>query len=194
MSEQNPTKPADVLPDTPEEQPDRVTIIDAYALADPPRDAWENFGDANPEHHGGLWVTYNGSRWSVYETVPATELIDREEIEQEIGEEVDFDDPGHQYVRDAAVDMSDIVTMSAEWTASMEREIDKLPRPHRTPPAAIVNGDMTKYVAHYAVGPQNHNKGPVADSRNSLIDGLVLEDSYADVLDYLGVEPAEGEL
>ena len=81
MSEQNPTKPADVLPDTPEEQPDRVTIIDAYALADPPRDAWENFGDANPEHHGGLWVTYNGSRWSVYETVPATELIDREEIE-----------------------------------------------------------------------------------------------------------------
>ena len=196
MSEQNPQRPIDVLPDTPEEQPDRSTIMEAYKLSDPPVDEWENYGDASPAHHGGLWISYNGYGygWSVYQTTPATELFDREEVEEALRREVDFDEPGHQYVVEGELNLTDIIAISGQWADGMQTEQDELTRGHPDPVGAIVDGDLTKYAAHYATGMNHHNKAPVRDSRNVMPEGVVLEDSYADVLDFLGVEPAEGEL
>ena len=189
--------PEDVLPEHPDEPVSRSMILDAYDTTQRPTEQYTNHGDATPEHHGGVWCvwhTYRGM-WRVFTTDPATELIGVEELREELGEDVSFDNPGHQYVRMVNIYPDDIITASGGWEDGFGRYIDELHRAHDTPAGAVVDGKLTDYVAGFA--NSHHETARVArvrDMTNDLPNGFVLREDYGAVLDYIGVEPAEGEL
>lgn len=192
-----PKTPTDVLPEHPDDPRDRSMILRAYALSNPPVDGFENYGDATPEHHGGIWVTWDEEtgKWTVYTTQPATELLAVEDLRLELGESVDFDEPGHQHVRRVDVYPGDVMTVEGEWSDAMERYQSSLTHRYGDPSGSVVDGKLTKHIAGFATGAGYPLRvGRVRDPRNELPPGFVLEDSYADVLEFVGVEPAEGEL
>lgn len=170
--------PTDYLPETPEEQPTRAQLQNAYEASDPPVGRWENKGDATPDAHGGLWISYDTNGvWKVVETTPAAEVFSE-------SDRFNFDGEGDQYVRTARVSFSDVVSESGEWTDDLDRLMDTLHRPNHTPAGAIVDGNLTTHVAHYAVG----TRGVVEAVGNGPGAGVVEKDTYADVLESVGVE------
>lgn len=170
--------PTDYLPETPEEQPTRAQLQNAYEASDPPVVRWENKGDATPDAHGGLWISYDTNDvWEVVETVPAAVVFDD-------SDRFNFDGEGDQYVRTARVPFSDVVSESGEWTDDLAHMMDTLHRPDHTPAGAIVDGNLTGHVAHHATGPRGTCE-PVGHGPDA---GIVRKDTYADVLDSVGVE------
>lgn len=140
-------------------------------------EGWRNYGDANPAGHGGLWVSYDADHgeWTVYETVHAYEIG---LTDDPADEEAD----GVQYVTRADLQWRDVVTEDGEWSDTFDHIADVYHRGHPDPLGAIVDGDLTGYVAHEArewLAPDPYRDQPVR------------EPSYDDVLDRFGIEPAE---
>jgi len=158
-------------------QPTREEIRDRYeseleAIAE----GWLNYGDMNPDGHGGIWASYDPDHgeWEVYETTLSA-MVGWEDA----GEE----DSGDQYVSHGYVQWRDLVTEDGEWTETAQREADSLHRGHDTPMGAVVDGDLSAFAAHFVAF-----RGPM-DAR----PGRVQKDSYADVLDSLGIEPHDSD-
>lgn len=140
-------------------------------------DGWHNYGDANPEAHGGLWISYDPDHgeWTVYETVHAYEIGLTDDP-------ADAEDWGVQYVTRADLQWRDVVTESGEWSDTFDHIPDVYHRGHPEPLGAIVDGGLTAVVAHEA------RKWSEPDPYR---DQPVRKDSYGDVLDSHGIEPAE---
>jgi hypothetical protein len=161
--------------------PDREEIRDRYE-ADHAPDGWENWGDANPEAHGGIWVSYdpdNGS-WAVYETVHR-------------GTYEELDDPedwGQQYVTQAEVHWSDVVTEDGEFTegrfGGFKSHAETFDRAPDTPMGCVVDGDLTKMVAWFGIEIADPAYGGDGGRRGS---GLFDRETYEDVLDACGIDP-----
>ncbi len=187
--------PEDVLPEHPEEPITRSMLIEAYN-ASGPQTEYSNHGDATPEHYGGVWCRWEPSSdmWRVFTTQPATELIGVEDIREELGKQVDFDDPGHQWVRMVHIYADDLIGESGQWEGDFSRYMDELNRAHHTPAGAVVDGKLTDYVAGFADSHFENRVARIRDLTHELPHGFVLREDYESVLDYLGVEPEEGEL
>jgi len=155
----------------------REEIRERYESGDyPTRDAWDNYGDANPEYHGGLWVSYDPDHgsWTVYETFHSDVYL----------EDADPDATGDQLVWVAHFDWRDIVTDLGEWNGPAISEVESLQNAHDTPLGAVVDDRMTWIVAGCA--RRRSEPDPYRDNRHQ-------HDSYDDVLDALGIEPADDE-
>jgi hypothetical protein len=158
------------------EQPPRSEIRDWYeSEQDPPVDCHENYGDVNPEGHGGVWVTYDDGEWTAYETT----------ISSEVGfEDAGFEDAGDQYVTMGYVQWRDLVTESGEWTDTAKRFVDTFHNSHEYPMGAVVDGRMTALVAWFITDRQSH---PVRAGT----DGRIQKDNYEQVLSAVGIDPCE---
>ena len=142
----------------------------------PTEDAWLNYGDATPEGHGGLWISYDpdfGS-WTVYETQPAATYMDV----------ADPDDGGDQLVWVAEFAWRDIVTDLGEWKGPAISEVESLANAPDTPLGAVVDDRLDWLVAGCA--RRRSDPEPYRDNRHQ-------KDSYDDVLDGLGIVPADDE-
>jgi hypothetical protein len=161
---------------TPEPQPTREEIRERYEdAAEAIIEGWLNFGDLNPDGHGGVWATYDPDHgeWTIHRTT----------ISVEVGfEDAGEEDGGDQYVEHGYIEWQDIVTEDGEWTDPAQHEIDTLSSGHDSPMGAVVDGDLSSFVAHFAAYGER-----VYDHRR------VQKDSYADVLDSLGIEPHESD-
>jgi len=155
----------------------REEIRERYEDGDfPTDDAWENYGDANPEYHGGTWISYDPDRgeWTVYETIHSDVYL----------EDADPDATGDQLVQTASIQFRDIVTDLGEWKGPALAEVKALANAHDTPMGAVVDGRLTALVAGCAY--RWSDPMPYRDNRHQM-------DSYADVLDSLGIVPADDE-
>jgi len=156
---------------------DRQYLAHKYVEdCDVPVDHHQNFGDVNPEAHGGIWVSYDpdSREWEVYVTTHAAVYYD------DAGEE----DYGDQLVRRASVQFRDVITEDGEWTDRMESLISELHRDAHSPLGAVVDGQLTALVAFH--GDDYARKIPHRDPRRQA-------DSYDALLTGLGVEPADDE-
>jgi len=136
---------------------------------------YRNYGDASPEYHGGIWVAYNIDRkaWDILITTHAAEVG--------FGD-ADNEDPGYQYVEAAEIDFSDVVADDGTWTGTFDHIPDTYHRGHRDPIGAVVDRDMTGYVAHEArewADPYPYRDQPVE------------KDSYDALLDSFGIDPRD---
>lgn len=155
----------------------REEIRERYESGDYPTDsAWANYGDATPEYHGGTWISYDPDRgeWTVYETIHSDHYH----------EDADPDSTGDQIVRVATIGFRDIVTDLGEWKGAAKAEVSALANAHDTPLGAAVDDRLTWIVAGAAA--RWSEPYPYRDSRHQM-------DSYADLLDSLGVRPADDE-
>ena len=136
---------------------------------------YRNYGDATPEGHGGIWIAYDIDRraWDVWITTHAAEvgLADP-----------DAEDPGLQYIETAEIDFVDVVGPDGEWSDTFDHIPETYHNGHRSPLGAIVDRELTAYVAHEA------RKWADPYPR---IDPVVHEDSYEAVLDRFGIEPRD---
>lgn len=108
---------------------------------------WENWGDANPEAHGGIWVSYDTDRsvWTVFETVHAGTYEQLENPE----------DYGKQYVTSAEIRWEDLFDENGDLTdgryggfkSHVESYSDRRPK---TADGIVVNNELTNMVAWYA--------------------------------------------
>lgn len=142
-----------------------------------PTEGYRNHGDLNPDAHGGIWATYDADHgeWEVYETIPTVEV--GASVFSPPPREEDY---GDQYVTTASVQWSDVVTEGGEWTEEAQREADAIHGGHDSPLGAVVDGQLTGFVAHFAT--HRTDPYPYRSPRHR-------EDSYADVLESIGVEP-----
>lgn len=163
--------------DDPQQDIDREQIAHKYVEdCEPPVDHHENFGDANPEAHGGIWVTYDPDHreWEVYTTTQAALY------EEDAGEE----DYGDQFVKRACLQLRDLVTEDGEWTDTAQKLVDELHNAHETPMGAVVDRRFTSFAAY--LGDDHSRFLPYTDPRRQ-------EQSYDALLASLGVEPADDE-
>lgn len=149
--------------------PTRSEIRERYEQ-DAPTDGHVNYGDANPDAHGGLWMSYDPDfgEWEVFETVPACEYYD----------DADDEDWGDQFVRLGYVDWDFIITEDGQWTDHFGRHVGEVHRSHDRPIGAVVDGDLEAHIAHWV-------------SQRADPEGRLQKDSYADVLAAHGIEPIE---
>ena len=139
---------------------------------------YRNFGDANPEYHGGIWIAYNVDReaFDVYITFHAAEvgLADP-----------DRDDPGLQYVETAEIDLDRVIDLDGSWSDAFDHVPETYHRGHPSPMGAVVDRELTGYVAHEA-----HKWADTHDVYHP-DDPVVEEDTYDEVLDSFGIEPRD---
>lgn len=149
--------------------PDAVTgdlLRDAYTSRVP--DRYRNFGDANPEAHGGIWVQWDFDQWHVVRTQPLAELDDREFHE------------GEQLVRQGYVQWDRVITDAGEWTDDMRSDLETYVSYHDEPAGAVIDGSLTGDVGHFAHGLRFEFDRYETVSEKA---------SYAAVLDSFGVNP-----
>jgi len=139
--------------------------MDAYRR----NDGYVNFGDVNPELHGGIWIEYDGGWWDVVETIHAS-AVDRR-----------FDDTelGYQFVTTAGVHWSDVVSDDGSWTNTYKHIPETVHGGHKWPLGAVVDNELDMNVAHESIKEMTPYEQPVK------------MDSYDAVLDRFGVTPAE---
>jgi hypothetical protein len=127
-----------------------------------------NYGDANPELHGGLWVQYDAGYWDVIETMHASVYDER------------FDDTelGNQFVSIGEVHWTDVVTEDGTWSDTYKDIPESVHGGHEYPLGAIVDNSLDMYVAHECHKDMIPYEQPVQ------------MDSYDDVLDRFNVTPA----
>ena len=132
-------------------------------------DGYVNYGDANPDLHGGIWVQYDDGWWDVIETTHASVYDKR------------FDDTelGHQFVSTAEVHWSDVVNDDGTWEGRYGRIPETVYGGHKWPLGAIVDNDLDKYVAHESRKQMTPYEQPLTLA------------SYDAVLDRYNVTPAE---
>lgn len=144
-------------------------------LADDLDGVYRNYGDANPAGHGGIWIAYDVERgtWDVWITHHAAEvgLADP-----------DDERPGHQYVEAAEIDFRDVVAEGGSWSDTFDHIPETYHRGHDQPVGAVVDGDLTAFVAHEA--REWSDPYPYRDPG-------VFEESYEAVLDRFGIEPRD---
>ena len=136
---------------------------------------YRNYGDANPAGHGGIWIAYDVERraWDVWITYHAAEVGMAEP---------DNEDPGLQYVEAAEIDFVDVVDDDGTWTDAFGHIPETYHRGHDSPIGAVVDRELTGYVAHEArrwADPYPY-RDPVSH-----------EDTYEEVLDRFGIEPRD---
>ena len=155
----------------------REEIRERYEDGDfPTDDAWENYGDVNPEYHGGRWISYDPDHgeWTVYQTIHADLYL----------EDADPDATGDQLVQVSSFQWRDIVTALGEWKGPAASEVEALSNAPETPLGAAVDDRLTWIVAGCA--DRWSDPYPYRDNRHQ-------KDSYDDVLDSLGIVPADDE-
>jgi len=136
---------------------------------------YRNFGDANPAGHGGIWIAYDVERksWDILITNHAAVVGVAD---------ADNEDPGYQHVEAAEIDFRDVVAPDGTWSDTFDHIPETYYDGHRDPIGAIVDRDLTGYVAHEArkwADPYPY-RDPIAE-----------EDSYEAVLDRFGIEPRD---
>jgi len=163
-----------------QQEPDRQQLRERYE-ADHAPDGWVNYGDANPEAHGGIWVSYDPDRdrWEVYETIHA-------------GVYEELDDPedwGQQYVRRGEVHWQDVLTEDGQFRdghAGFASHAETFDRAPDLPMGVVIDGYLTKMVAWYAVERAEPYGGEVYGYNRT---GFHDCDSYDAVLEAIGVYP-----
>jgi hypothetical protein len=161
----------------PQQDIDREQIAHKYVEdCEPPVDHHANYGDANPEAHGGVWITYDPDHreWEVYVTTHAAVYSD------DAGEE----DYGDQFVKRASIQFRDVITEDGEWTDRMESLLSELHRDVHSPMGAVVDDQLTALVAFH--GDDHAHQIPYRDPRHQ-------KESYDALLASLGIEPADDE-
>jgi hypothetical protein len=80
--------------------------------------SWDNFGDARPGPHGGMWCKYDADRgeFDCHVTYRAAEM----------GLDADPDDVGDQYVMSQAVDWRDLIADDGTLTDWLHGELDSV--------------------------------------------------------------------
>jgi hypothetical protein len=153
------------------EDMDRDELINKYEETNPPTDTWVNFGDANPAIHGGRWITYNPEyqKWELYVTFQSGAILP----------DVNNDNPGDQFVQYAEIWFSDICDEEGTPTDMLKNEINALHNANESLVGNIVDNRLTWLIA----GMQR----PLYQLRNPRMQ----RDSYAAVLDSLGIEPRD---
>ncbi len=154
----------------------RGVVLAAYRETAPA--GWNNYGDADPAEHGGVWARWLGAvdgsdgrdAWEVVQTDRSADMGFTD---------TSPDDMGDQYVRRSVVRFVDVVTESARWSDEILPEIRAASHAHAAPLGAVVDGDLTRRVAHYATSP-NH---PERESQR------VNAPTYGAVLARFGVDP-----
>lgn len=155
--------------------PDRSELREYFETeCNPPVDCHRNYGDANPDAHGGHWVTYDPERGH-FEGIGTFHA-------HEMGFDVD-PEADAQWVYHGEIYLSDVFTEDGEFTDRAQRTADSL---HRCPGPAglVVDGRLTWFV------------GAMLDERResySHYDDSVYEGEYTEILDTLGVNPCNGE-
>lgn len=161
------------------ENPDRDELKDHYDESDDsPTDCWDNYGDANPDVHGGDWLTYDSERGS-FELRGTFLAI-------EMGFDIPEDEETeHQYVYYNECYFSDIVAEDGSFTESALSTAESLSL-NQGPAGLIVDNSFTWFVAAYLDERRHsYSRGP----KESVYTG-----DYAEILDRVGVEPCDGEL
>lgn len=177
MPSQNVT---DILPDTPEEQADKETLVEAYKASNPPMNGtWVGIGDTTLEYHGHTWYTFNPDylTWNLVTTTHVDDVFVDEDG-------LSYDDPGEQFCKEGSVGVDEVITPAGEWTDEMRRYLNEIGKDNVTPVGAIVDGELTELIVQY--GADNKTSvDPVQDETNEFPDGTVVRDSYSAVLEYL---------
>lgn len=175
------TSATEILPSTPDESATREQIINAYQATDPPTDCWENFGDATPEHNHGIWCVYDEEHntWEFVLTQPASEVhVDADELS--------YDDAGEQYVETGEVSAKDVITTDGEWTDKAQRVIDSLSSAHALPTGAVVDEQLTSFIATF-IDSTPHRQYLSHVRSDTDLEGVVQEDNYQEVISRFGV-------
>jgi hypothetical protein len=152
---------------------DYQSVKRAFLNNSEPKDVYVNYGDADPEGHGGLFVSAevsNGSggrdvTFDVFETIPAYDYAAGE--------------PDEHYTLAGAFKMDEIVTVDGQWTPTGNPSNIMGAPP--TPMGAAVDNRMLWVVA--GVASQYLEPYPY---QNNLMTG-----DYDDILDRLGVTPRQ---
>jgi len=155
------------------EQTEPTTRSGAIELFDPHTE-WVNYGDLNPDMHGGLWVRYDPD----YESFDVVETTHLANVNADLAES--YDDPGEQYVAAYNVQMSDIFTESGGLTDTMLSILDQFQSPPETPLGIKHGRGLPYYVADFGFFRGVESK-------------IVREDSYGDVIERYGVDPGESD-
>lgn len=137
-------------------------------------ETWENYGDANPDRHGGVWVRWDGGEWEVIETRPLADMDpDR-----------DVDDPG-QFVRFLDVQPQDIFVdgdPSKGYTDDAQYVVDTLSGANEIPEGLAVDGRVGWFVAAFATSGRHGSHG----HRERELESW---DDYWQMLESFGVDP-----
>ena len=149
---------------------DFKSVMRAFLNNNEPKGVYVNYGDVNPEGHGGLFVMAkrfgSGSvNFDVFETFPADQFMDA--------------DPDEQITRAGDFYLDDMVTDDGQWTP-MADPSNILGAP-TTPMGAAVDNRMLYVVAGFA--PEYLDPYPYRDNIHS--------GDYEDILDKLGVTPRQ---
>jgi hypothetical protein len=145
-------------------------------------DGWVNYGDANPDKHGGIWLRYDDTAgcFEVFRTTPSVD----------VGfPDVRPEDFGDQYVEYAGLYWSDVVAAYGGWTSEFQAAMSSLTATaqHASPTGAVVDGALEHHVAHEA----RQWSRPVHVTHGADDVGRIHADTYDDVLAVVGVDPAE---
>jgi len=151
---------------------DRYDVVNVFEERLEQPGLYRNYGDANPDIHGGLWAAYEDHHWDIVETVHPHVM------------ETDYpeDTPGHQYVLVGEAYLDEVVGPDGEWTGQFESIPDKYSPGYADPLGAAVDGQLTHLVA--------------AEVRTSMIEPHrevhpYTKESYDAILDAMGVTPRE---
>jgi hypothetical protein len=158
------------------EDPDREELREFYENSgEVPDDCHANYGDANPEGHGGNWVTYNPEigHFELIGTFHASTYFDEYDDEAEA-----------QYVFYNELWLSDIITEDGDFTDSALSTAKSLSGCSEDPAGLIVDGRFTWFVAAML----DEYREPYDHHGDSVREG-----AYSEILDSLGVEPCESE-
>ena len=161
---------------TPESDQDSDEIrrrYEQYIAAEDLDGVYRNYGDANPDLHGGIWVAYDVDRqaWDVWQTIPA----------EEVGL-ADFESPGVQLVEAAEIHWEDVVDDDGSWSDTFDHVPTTYHNGHESPLGAVVDCRLTWVVA----GESRKWSDPYPYR-----DQPVEEDSYEEILDRFGIEPRD---
>jgi hypothetical protein len=134
---------------------------------------YRNYGDVNPAPHGGIWIAYDVDRraWDVLITTPRPG----------VGFDVEYE-PNIQHVLRAEIDFRDVVAEDGSWADDFERVPTVYHRGHDEPIGAVVDRQLTGYVAHEA-----REWGVPTPRRGQPVE----EDSYGAILDRFGISPRD---
>jgi hypothetical protein len=192
MTPENQQTPTDVLPNGPDEDVTVEMFMEAYKLTNhPTEDQWKLIRDrGNPAQHGGLWIAFNPEHhvWKIVETIQGSNYTTMEAIEN--------DHPGFQYVREGRITPDDIIIEkdgTVTWTDDMDGYQSTLSSSHVYPSGTIVDNDLTDDIASWTA-QETGVMTPIDTSLSDTETGVVVKDSYKDVLNHLGITPRSEDL
>lgn len=190
MTSQDSSNPTEILPEDPEANIGVETFVMAYKRTDyPTKSNWKLVRDnGDPASNGGLWIAFDSEHnwWVVIKTTHASEWEDFDDIES--------DHPGYQYIERGRIPIQKLLTEDdgdIEWAHPMEQYQQEKSHSHVYPPKTIIDNELTEDVASFA-----EHEAMLLDPidtrfRDSNLKGIVLEDSYHDVINNLGITPNE---